>query len=127
MKTKNLIRRENTLPLTYFPLSPSLSNKVNQFSRMSLVSAHSVQGMRWNCLSSSLGYVFCPPACMCTKCVPGAYRGQKRVSDPLLLKLLMVLSHCEYWELNLSLLQEQEMLLASELPLMACVYSPTWC
>jgi hypothetical protein len=30
---------------------------------------------------------------MCTMCVPGAYRSQKRGSDPMDLELQMVLSH----------------------------------
>lgn len=30
---------------------------------------------------------------MCTMCVPGAYRGQKRALDPLQLMLQIVVSH----------------------------------
>lgn len=45
---------------------------------------------------------------MCTLYVPGAYRGQKRASDPLDIKSWMVLRHSvDYGNRNLGLLQEE--------------------
>jgi hypothetical protein len=34
--------------------------------------------------------VLCPHVCLCTTCVPGVYGHQKRVLDPLILELQMV-------------------------------------
>lgn len=37
--------------------------------------------------------VACLHVCLCTACVPGARRGQKRVLEPLGLELLVVMNH----------------------------------
>lgn len=37
-------------------------------------------------------WVFCLYACLCTMCMLGAHRGQKRILDPLELELQTVLS-----------------------------------
>lgn len=37
-------------------------------------------------------YVFCLPVCLCTTHVPGAQESQKRILDPLVLELWMVVS-----------------------------------
>ena len=48
--------------------------------------------------------VFSLDVCMCTMCMPGACRSQKRALDPLGLELQTVIN---YWGPNLSPLQEQ--------------------
>lgn len=49
--------------------------------------------------------------CICSHVamyVPGACRDQKRALDPLELELWMVVDHCQWWELDPQLLQEQQ-------------------
>lgn len=59
------------------------------------------------------------PECMnvCTTCMPGAHRRQKRTPDLLEeLELWVLVNHfCGFWELNLGPLQEQQFLLTIEL------------
>lgn len=45
-------------------------------------------------LENLLFYVYqcCLHACLCTMCVPGAARGQKKVSEPLQLELEVAMS-----------------------------------
>lgn len=45
---------------------------------------------------------------VCSICVSGTHGGQKRVSDPLVYRSYSWQPPRRYWELNLSLLQEQE-------------------
>jgi hypothetical protein len=51
---------------------------------------------------------------LCTTCVPGAYRDQKRASDPLELVTCGYELPCGWWELNLGPLEEQSVLLTTE-------------
>lgn len=63
-------------------------------------------------------YMSIVPECMnvCTTCMPGAHRSQKRTPDlSEELELWVVVSHfCGFWELNLGPLQEQQFLLTIE-------------
>jgi hypothetical protein len=56
------------------------------------------------------------PACVCTQCMPGTHRSPTRASDPLEVDLWMVVS-CQVGTVNLDPLQEQKMLLTTELVL----------
>lgn len=51
---------------------------------------------------------------VCTLCVPGACGAQKRVLDPLALKLQMMCHHLWYWEPKLGPLQEPKALVTME-------------
>jgi hypothetical protein len=42
----------------------------------------------------------CMYGCLCTTCMSGTHRGQKRVSDPVDLELQMVVSHYAVWVLG---------------------------
>lgn len=44
--------------------------------------------------------------CLCTTCVPGVHRSQKKVLDPFKLELGCCELPCGYWEPNLGLLEE---------------------
>lgn len=58
---------------------------------------------------------FCLHACLCTICMPGACGGRKTASVPLGLKLQTAVSHTWVLKLNLGLLEEQPLLLTTEL------------
>jgi hypothetical protein len=51
---------------------------------------------------------------MCTVCMPGASRGQKKVSDPVEPVMDACKTSCCCWEPNLGSLQEQQVLLTAE-------------
>ena len=58
--------------------------------------------------------VFCPHVCLCTRCVAGALRDQKKESDPL---QTGIISGCEQLVISVSPLAEQPVLLRAEPPL----------
>lgn len=67
--------------------------------------------------------MFCLHVCICTTCVSGASRGQKRVSDPVELELQMLLSyHVGSGKQNLDPLYKQQVLLTR-----GCFSSPSTC
>ena len=56
-------------------------------------------------------WLCCLHVYLCTVYMPGAFRGQKRASDPLELELTVVVSHYGCWESNPDPLQEQPVFL----------------
>lgn len=59
-------------------------------------------------------WVFCRRVYLCTTCIPGASKSQKRVSEPLGLELQSYELSCGCWKLNPSPMEEQPVLLATK-------------
>lgn len=57
-----------------------------------------------------------------TMCVPGAYRGQKKMLDALEWELCQMWATSGYWELTLWPLEEHQMLFTSETSLQLLEY-----
>lgn len=59
-------------------------------------------------------WVFSLHVYICTMCMPGAQRGQKRAPDPLTLELDSCEQPCGGWELNCGSLQKHQVLLTTK-------------